>query len=340
MKKTILLTGSFGSVGWETLKQLVQKSNLYNIRVMDIRTKKNIKLYKKYKDIVKVYWEDLSCANDYKDMLTGVDFIIHLAAIIPPLADKNTSLAKKVNFLGTIHLVKQMKKYTKNAFLLYSSSISIYGDRVDSPMISVSDKLLPSEGDYYAQTKIMAENYIKKANIAYTIFRFSAIMSPKAKLDPLFFHMPLITSIEIATTRDTAFALVQAIENQELLLNKTFNLSGGAKCRIVYKDFLVNAFKLSNLGPFNLPKLAFATRNFHCGFYVDSNILNDILHFQRDSITDYFALYKGSISKLQLFFTSLFKRTIKNQLIKKSEPLLSIKHKNLLLQKHFFGYEI
>jgi len=340
MKKTILLTGSFGSVGYETLKQLTQKSDLYNIRIMDIKTKRNIKLYKRYKDAATIYWEDLSIANDYKDMLTGVDFIIHLAAIIPPLADKNTTLAKKVNFLGTMHLVNQIKKYAKNAFLLYSSSISIYGDRVTSPMIRVSDKLTPSEGDYYAQTKIMAEQYIKSANIAYTIFRFSAIMSPKAKLDPLFFHMPLKTSIEISTTRDTAFALVQAIEKKAFLLNKTFNLSGGDKCRILYKDFLISAFKLSNLGAFNLPKLAFATKNFHCGFYADSNILNNILHFQRDTVNDYFTLYKSSISKLQLFFTSLFKKTIKNQLIKKSEPLLAIKHKDLLLQKHFFGYEI
>lgn len=340
MKKTILLTGAFGSVGLETLKQLTSNIDKYDIRVIDLKNRKNTLLSKKFKNKISIYWEDLSCGSDYKHILTGVDFVIHLAAVIPPLADRNTTLAKRVNFDGTVHLVEQIKKYARNAFFLYSSSISVYGDRVSSPFISVSDSLSPSEGDYYAQTKIMAEEYIRASQIRYSIFRFSAIMSPQAKLDPLFFHMPLNTSMEIATTRDTAFALVNAIYHQEELINQTFNLSGGVSCRIVYKDFLSNAFKLSKLGSFNLPQLAFAKKNFHCGFYSDASILNDILHFQRDSLDDYFTMYRKAISKFQLFFTTMFRKLIKKQLLKKSDPLLSIKHGNSLLQRRFFGYEI
>lgn len=339
MKKTILLTGAFGSVGIETLKQLVAKKDLYDIKVIDLKTRRNLKLSKKFKNLITIYWEDISLKKDYKKILSDVDFIIHLAAVIPPLADKNTVLAKRVNFDGTVNLVDQIKKHAKTAFLLYASSISVYGDRINSPFISVEDSLSPSEGDYYAQTKIMAEDYIRSSNLRYSIFRFSAIMSPTAKLDPLFFHMPLNTSMEIATTRDTAFALVSAIKHQSELLRKTFNLSGGLNCRIIYKDFLSHAFKLAKLGNFNLPQLAFAKKNFHCGFYSDSNVLNDILHFQRDSLDDYFNMYKNALSKLQLLMTSVFRKTIKKHLLKKSDPLLSIKSGNTSLQRRFFGYE-
>ncbi len=340
MKKTILLTGAFGSVGKETLKELLIRKNEYFIKVIDIKSKANIKLYKKYKNDVSIYFEDLSKNNDLKYILHDVDFIIHLAGVIPPLADKNKTLAKKVNYEGTKHLVKQINKHCKNTFLLYSSSISVYGDRLNNPFIKVDDILSPSIGDYYAKTKIMAEKYIINHLKNWSIFRFSAIMSPLAKLNPLFFHMPLDTCIEIATTRDTSFALVQAINYRDQLQNRIFNLSGGEKCRVKYKIFLQKVFSLSNLGKFNLPKLAFAKVNFHCGYYMDSNILNNILNFQRDTIDDYYRLFEAAIPKIQLFFTNIFRKLIKKHLLSQSEPFQSLKNNDINLQNRFFGYEL
>ncbi len=340
MKKTILVTGIFGSVGKETLNELHKGHDLYNIIGLDIKTKKTLYAYKKVKGQLTMYWFDLSKKEDMAHILSFVDCVIHLAAIIPPLADKNHLLAKSVNVDGTKHLLSQISKYAPNAFLIYSSSISVYGDRINNPYISISDPLIASKGDYYATTKLLAENLVINSSLNWTIFRFSAIMSPEAKMDPLFFHMPLNTCIEIATTRDTGYALVKAIEKQKLLNHQIYNLSGGKKCRVVYKDFLEKAFMLANLGKFNLPKIAFAKKNFHCGYYNDANVLQNILGFQRDSIDDYYKLYKKSISLPKSLFTLLFKRVIKKSLLKKSDPLISIKNNNLLLQQRFFGNHI
>lgn len=340
MKKTILVTGIFGSVGQETLRELIKRKDQYKIIGLDIKNKKNIREYKKVKEHLTMFWVDLTKKIDMAHILSSIYCVIHLAALIPPLADKKHSLARSVNIDGTNHLLSQISKYSPSAFFIYSSSISVYGDRINNPYITITDPLIPSSGDYYAKTKIQAENLVRNSSLNWTIFRFSAIMSPNAKMDPLFFHMPLNTCIEIATTRDTGFALVQAIKKQKQLNHRVFNLSGGKKCRVIYSDFLKKAFALSNLGKFNLPQLAFAKKNFHCGYYKDANVLQDILGFQRDSLEDYYRLYKESISFPKSFFTSLFKRTIKKSLLKKSDPLLSIKNNNLLLQNRFYGNPI
>ena len=47
---------------------------------------------------------------------------------------------------------------------MYSSSIAVYGDRLDSPMIIVHDELPIHEEDAYAKSKVQAEHYLKISN--------------------------------------------------------------------------------------------------------------------------------------------------------------------------------
>jgi len=100
----------------------------------------------------------------------------HLAAIIPPLADKMPALAEAVNITGTKNLVECTEKFSPEAFFLYASSISVYGDRNSNPWIKVSDPLRPSYRDEYARTKIEAEKIVMSSRLKWTIFRLTAIM--------------------------------------------------------------------------------------------------------------------------------------------------------------------
>lgn len=336
MKKNILLTGAGGNVGIETLKTLLKKKNNYNIRIFDIKTKKNSKRLKPYLKYIQCFWGDITNYNDVLTSVKDTDFIIHTAAIIPPLADNFPKLAKKVNVNGTKNICKAINETNPETFLLYTSSISVYGDRTESPEITTFDKLKPSVGDYYALTKIKAENIIKLHLKNFSIFRLSAVMHPKMKLDPLFFHMPLNTSLEIITTRDLAFALVEAIDKKEYLNDSIFNIGGGKDCRISYEKFLKKNFEIFGLQKLNFPKYAFAEKNFHCGFYQDSNVLNEILHYQRDSIEEYLKQVKNTINPVLKYITKLFGKQIKKQLLKKSEPYSALKTRNSQLINQFF----
>ena len=43
---------------------------------------------------------------------------------------------------------------SRYSFFVYSSSISVYGDRLQNPNIKVTDSLLPSQGDEYAAVRL------------------------------------------------------------------------------------------------------------------------------------------------------------------------------------------
>ncbi|HBY01507.1 MAG TPA: NAD(P)-dependent oxidoreductase [Rikenellaceae bacterium] len=334
-KPHILLTGASGTVGQEVLKQLCRLRESYQITVFDIKSASSLKVLSPFRDKAEIVYGDISVFEDIKKVCINKDFVIHLAAIIPPLADENPGLANRVNVIGTENLVRSLEQYSPKAFLIYSSSISVYGDRVENPMIRVGDPLVPSDKDEYAKTKIIAEGIIRNSSLDWSIFRLTAIMG-KHKISKLMFHMPLESSMEIATPGDTARAFVNALKRKEFISKKTFNLGGGKECRTNYKDFLTNSFKIFGLGKLNFPEQAFAQRNFHCGFYEDGDDLENILRFRNDSIGDYYNIEKNKVSLFRKCLTSFFKKPIKNQLLKKSEPYQAFIANNIKMINHYF----
>lgn len=333
-KKNVLLTGASGTVGFETLKQLIA-SDLYAITVFDKENEQSRKKLLALENQVNVVFGDISVESDLHS-IKDIDFVIHLAAVIPPIADDFPELAKKVNLIGTQNLIKQLELHSPNAFFMYSSSISVYGDRIENPWININDVLQPSFGDYYTETKILAEASIQNSKLDYTIFRLAAIMG-NHKISKLMFHQPLNTALEIATPRDTARAFVNGIEKQAALSKKIFNLGGGETCRISYEGFLERSFKIFGLGQMNFPKYSFADKNFHCGYYQDGGDLEEIVHFRQDTLEDYFKMEKEKVPFGRKIATQLFKKPIKWFLLQKSEPYDAFKKQDKAELNHYFN---
>jgi len=331
---TILLTGATGTVGTEIINLLADKENI-RLTVFDKKTAASSKFLTPFSNRINIIFGDLYNENDIGKIPKNIDVTIHLAAIIPPLADEKPKLTYNVNVIGTKNLIKQLEATSPNTFLLYSSSISVYGDRVMNPDIVVSDPLNPSEGDLYGQSKIEAEELIKKSRLDWTIFRLTAIMK-NHKISKLMFHMPLTTILEICTPKDTAKAFVEAIYKRKELSKQIFNLGGGEKCRMSYENFLEKSFHLFGLGKLNFPPNTFAKRNFHCGAYVDGHKLEDILHFRSDTLDSYFAETKLSVPFLKKICCRLLRVAIKRYLSAQSEPLKAFKENDKVLLKQFF----
>lgn len=336
-KKSVLLTGAAGTVGREVLKQLSASENL-NVSIFDIRTQKSKKIFSEFSHNIEIIYGDITNKHDLKPACINKDVVIHLAAIIPPLADDKPELANKVNVTGTDNLIKLLEEFSPDSFLLYSSSVSIYGDRLENPYIRVSDPLKPSKGDEYAKTKIAAEKLIQESKLDWAIFRLCAIMGGH-EITKLMFHQPLKTSLEIATPSDTAGAFVNAIEKRDELKGKIYNLGGGERCRSSYEEFLKRSFNIAGLGKLNFAEKSFADKNFHCGFYEDGNELENILHFQKDTLDDHFKDQEKKTSTIRKIVTSLFRWPIKYYLQKLSEPLKAYKLKDEKAIKHYFENE-
>ncbi len=137
----ILLTRAFGNVGLSTIKELSKKN--YNIRIFDIENSKNKKIAKDYEGKVEIIWGDLRNSEDVNKAVSGMDIVLHVAAIIPPLADAQPKFAEEVNVGGTSNIIKAMKMQPQKPRLVYTSSIAIYGDRHKSPLIRLATLLIP-----------------------------------------------------------------------------------------------------------------------------------------------------------------------------------------------------
>ncbi len=337
-KTRVLITGASGTVGSALLKQIMDYEHEYEVTIFDMDTKKIRKKFKKFKGLINCIYGDITDPEDLNAACKYQDVVIHLAAVIPPLADKNTSLAYRVNVLGTRNLIEALETYSPGAFFLYASSISVYGDRVEEPEIRAGDILQGSESDYYAGTKIEAEAIVKNSRLDWSIFRLTFIAGIKNhKISPIMFHVPLETRIEIATPEDAARAFLHAIEKRQHLLCRIFNLGGGEASRCTYREFLKRSFTLYGLGKLNFPINAFAKRNFHCGYYMDGDELDDILNFRRETLDSYFHRVKMHISGIQRFFTRLFSPSIKRALLNRSDPLKAKRKRNVNLIRRFFG---
>lgn len=336
-KPTILLTGAAGTVGREALRMLVELEGMYRIRVFELKNARSLPLFDKYRGLIEVFYGDLTRLEDLRQATRGVDYCIHTASIIPPKAYENEGLTYRVNVLGTANLIASLEKYSPECFVVATSSVAVYGDRLLNPMIRVNDPLNPSNGDNYGDSKVRFESVVRSCKLDWSIFRLSAIMGiSNHKISKLMFYMPLETPIEITTPEDTGRALVLAYEHRSKLKGRVFNLGGGADCRTTYRELLTKNFELHGLGALDFPDKAFAERNYHCGFYADSDKLEDILGFRRDTLSSYYAEVAASIPKYKRAITHLFSSIIKKNLLSRSEPYRAFLDQDEERMQYFF----
>ena len=66
------------------------------------------------------------------------------------------------------------------------------------------------------------------------------------------------------------------------------NVSGGEKFRVSYKEYLNEIFKSYGLSIRFLSTWIMAEKNYYCGYYADSNKLEDLLHFRSKNLSVYY----------------------------------------------------
>lgn len=335
----VLVTGATGAIGSALLSELYPLYSPNHITVLVRPSKKSRQLEKKFPGIRFVHGSVTDSAA-VEQACADQDAVIHLAAVIPPQFEKNPEASFRTNLEGTRHIIEALRKISPQAFFIYASSVAIYGDRLKNPMISVNDLLPTDMHDGYANSKIEAEAIIRASELNWSILRLSAIMGiGNHKISKILFHVPLETPMEIATVKDTARAFRLALNHQDKLVGKTFNLSGGAPCRVLYKDFLHTLFGFYGLGKANFPKNSFAEANFHCGYYKDADELEEILGFRKDTLESYYAEFQASVPVWMRICASCFRGPIKFFLGRLSEPREALRKGDKEKIRLFFGEE-
>lgn len=302
--KKVLVTGAAGTVGLQVIRFLLSEGK-YEITALDLKTKSVYRRLKAFRKRINIVFGDVNDDIIVDALVKDHDIVIHLASVLPPLANIREDLCKEIDYNGTKTIVDSIKSYNPDCYFLYASSTSVYGNQKEYENISIKSECAVDEYDYFSKYKLLCEKYIK-ANIKnYSIFRLSYILGDPG-LERLIYNVPLNCNMEVLSSEDAAYAFVCAIDFRRKLNKKTFNVSGGEKFRTSYSDYLINVFNTYGLSLKFIASWLMAEKNYSGGYYTDGDDLENILHFRSKNLDVYYNTLTKYEYKVTRFFPRLF----------------------------------
>jgi nucleoside-diphosphate-sugar epimerase len=312
----VLVTGGAGKLGVTVCKAFL--NNGFGVRVYDLNNDHNRKSIKEIGRKAEIVWGDITEPDSVRRALEGVEFVVHMAGILPPLTDEKPELARTVNVEGTRTLVNLIKEKGSNIPLVFTSSVAVFGLTPNATELISPDRNVASPSDTYGETKIEAENLIKESGIDFLTLRLAAVLYFDHEVSDLkrMFSIPLSNRIEFCHPDDLALAILNAVKNFPLLKGNTLVISGGPDQQMLYKD-MVGAI-LNVMGLPLPPANKFTEQPSYLDWY-DTSKSQELLDFQRKSFADYLRDYTGGLSRrysslflpfMRYFVSPLFGKTV------------------------------
>ena len=301
----VTLFGVPGNMGTRVVETLIDEEYITRINLL-VHDKKGIKqIIKKLKKSNKEYkivYGTVANVINVSDAIGEADYVINMAAVIPPKSDKEPTEAIEANEIGPkviVRLIEAMKE--KQPKLIHISTIGVYGDRnYKHPYAEVGDPLLISPFDIYSLTKMRGELTVLESNIKHwTVIRQTAMLYDELMFknisDGLMFHTCFNSLLEWATAKDSALLIRNILRrdtkgelNEDNFWKHCFNIGGGIKNRVTGFDTYEIGFNIigGKVEKFFDPNYN-SLRNFHGEWYSDFDKLNDLFDYQHDNIRDF-----------------------------------------------------
>ena len=351
MKKRIFVSGVTGIMGKKTLKYLLMHLDKLEIVCLIRDSKENRKFVLPYLSQIEVVWGDLLVYSDVLEALSGVDTILHMAALVSPMADYEPVKAFKVNVGSVENLLNAVSELSLSSVkFVYIGSVAELGSRL--PPIHwgrVGDPIKASVFDYYALTKIKAERMIIESGLKYWVsLRQTGILHEGLlnNRDGIVFHQALNNVLEWVSDEDSGrmMANLCVFDLPSSFWNRVYNVGGGESCRVDNYEFMSRL--LSVVGVKDIKKIFdlnwFSLKNFHGQYYLDSDDLNDVLDFRRDSLDDFLHRLKSNLpypaSMLKYMPSFMIKNLVMKPIAKKAHGSIHwVESKEMAKVDAFFG---
>lgn len=218
VRGTVLLTGAFGNVGRYTVRALLAAG--HHVVASDVHSEAAERDAREFArdPRFEVRWTDLTDADSVTEVVRSAapEFVVHLAAFIPPSAYARPGLAWAVNVDGTRHLVDALVAHAPAARLVHVSSIGVHGSRNPHtlPVLDADSPVSPC--DVYGATKAAAEDLVTASGLDWVVLRLAAVIFPDMRLgndpDGTFLEaiLPADGRVQTVDVRDVATACVSA----------------------------------------------------------------------------------------------------------------------------------
>ena len=304
----IALTGVTGNMGKQALNECLKIPDTeYRLLVLpdDKRVKQIRKEHKKELNRIEIIYGNIADKSVCERLVNGVDYVVNMAAVIPPHSDQYPQKAIECNEVGVGVLVNAIEQCSPQPKFIHISTVALYGNRNEKHMWGrVGDPLLISPFDLYSLTKMRGEFKVLESDIkTKTVIRQTAMLHSNMlsdnMSDGLMFHTCFNAPLEWATAEDSGLLIANIIRQdieQDLgdkFWGKVFNLGGGLVNCVTGYDVLNDGFEIIGGTVKNFFEPNFnATRNFHGVWFYDSKALDDMFHYQRQSTADFWKKFK------------------------------------------------
>ena len=303
----ILVTGGAGRLGVTVCRKVLEKG--FQLRVFDLDTPRNRKSVKDLGDAVEVVWGDITCRESVEKALEGIEAVVHMAGILPPISEEKPEMAAKVNVEGTRVLVDLLKRREPGIPVVFTSSVAVFGPTPDASRPISVEADSPRPDCNYGRTKLQAEELIEASGIEYVILRLSAAVYTVFGMDDMkrIFSIPLNNRLETCHPDDVAVAIANALSKFDEVKGKTLIVSGGPDHRMLYREMIGEILNVMALPV--PPADKFNQEPCYLDWY-DTSKSQELLAFQHRTFGDYVRDYRKELTRkfspLFLPFMTLF----------------------------------
>jgi nucleoside-diphosphate-sugar epimerase len=173
-----VVTGGGGFIGSHIVEELIRRRETVKV-IDDFSTGKrgNLEPFKNNAEIIET---DLAEAKNLPEILKGVDYVIHQAAIPSvPKSILDPVKSHNANVNGTLNLLLACRD-TGVKRVVYASSSSLYGD---SPTLPKHEGMMPNPLSPYGAQKLFGEMYCQVFTKAYRLetvaLRYFNVFGPR-----------------------------------------------------------------------------------------------------------------------------------------------------------------
>ena len=284
----VLVTGGAGSAGKLVVKQL--RENGHSVRVFDLPSMD-------YSDLegnegVEILRGDITQLESVQRAVVGVSAAVHLAALLPPSSERNRDLTFAINVEGTARLAEALKQTNPGAALVFTSSVSTYGDTT-SEKLPVTVNHSQQALDIYAESKIVAEKSLHDIYPGTVILRISGISVPSIQSPPEVWPFMADQRIEFVHRDDVVTAICNSVHVKSAA-GHVFNIAGGPSWRTTGKEYVNDYFKLLGVP---IEEAQFQNEPGWCDWY-DTRESQRVLQYQNNSYQAYLQQLSNEIQQM------------------------------------------
>lgn len=290
MNGPILITGGAGSVGRSLVARC--RADGHTVRIFDLPGCDFTGL--EGEPGIEVVTGDITQMASVAQAVPGVSAVLHLAAILPPGSERSRERTMAINVDGTANIIQAMAAHARDAVLVFSSSVSTYGDttaepppvRVEHPQTAL---------DLYAESKIASERLVRQAPLPTVVLRIAGIAVPVLQEPPAVWPFTAAQRLEMVHREDVVTALYKALITPEAR-GKTLNIAGGPTWQTHGQHYVADHYEIIGV-PLDMAAFRGPDEPGWVDWY-DSAESQRLLAYQQHSYMHYLEALRAAVARM------------------------------------------